>query len=108
MSLLNYTTPTEDHAVLAANRILSDIPNTFRIIKNMWETGMRQLWDSDFSHAQTEDILLQLGTNGKEVFLLAKQMSDFLEAVEPGCTTETIQKYYKPVVFDPDGSVSLR
>lgn len=108
MSLLQYTPPAENYAILAANKILSDIPVTFRIIKNMWESGMRQLWDSEFSGAQPEDVLLQLGTNGKEVFLLAKQMSDFLESVQPGCTTETIQKYYKPVVVNPDNSVSLR
>ena len=85
--------------------------NSFDNLLRQWEIGMSLLWsqktDENGVAFGVKEILLNLGTNAKDLFLISEGLRSYLESLKPGCTAGIMANYYKPVTIHADGTVTL-
>lgn len=94
-----------------ANKLLEFTRGNFNVLLEQWKTGMAILWsthtDENGKKFGVRGTLKALGTDAKELFIISAGLRDYLESLVPGCTLETLQKFYKPVDIHADGTVTL-
>lgn len=94
-----------------ARRLVDFTRQNFHNLLKQWEDGMRLLWsnhiDENGNVFGPRATLAALGKDAKDLFIISAGLRDYLESLKPGCTVETLQKYYKPVDIHSDGTVTL-
>lgn len=94
-----------------ANKLLEFTRGNFNVLLEQWKTGMAILWsnhiDENGKKFGVRGTLKALGNDAKELFIISAGLRDYLESLVPGCTLETLQKFYKPVDIHADGTVTL-
>lgn len=67
-----------------------------------WRNNIDRVWDSP----DPTLVLAEFGTNAVEIFAKSNATVAFLEALEPGCTTDRLAKV-QPCTPHADGTVTL-
>jgi peptide subunit release factor 1 (eRF1) len=95
----------------AATRLVEFTRNSFDNLLRQWETGMILLWsekvDENGNTFGAKEILENLGTDAKDLFVISEGLRSYLESLKPGCTDQIMAKYYKPVTIRKNGTVTL-
>lgn len=103
--------PKEVFAKKDAEKIKEILRQSFELFKSTYEHGLRTLWiDKQTQNGESygpSEVLVELGPDAVEIFQLTKKLTDFLEDIEPGCATSILQKYYREVTYNLDGTVEL-
>lgn len=111
MNILNSTPQIINIKQQAASTLIDYTRNCFDNLLRQWETGMLLLWgkktDENGDEFGAKEILANLGTDAKDLFVISEGLRSYLESLKPACTDDTMVKYYKPVTIHADGTVTL-
>jgi len=110
MNILN-PPPVIDIKQQTATTLIDYTRNSFDNLLRRWEIGMSLLWsekiDENGVAFGAREILANLGTNAKDLFVISEGLRSYLESIKPDCTQDIMNKYYKPVTIHADGTVTL-
>lgn len=84
MSLLNTTPPSLSVSERTALRLERIVKQQFDMLLSSWTSAMRTIWTAQDPQA----VLDALGPKAIELFQFSAQTAQFLEQLQPGCTTE--------------------
>jgi hypothetical protein len=99
-----FSTPAPTAAQQAATQILSTPLSELQRRIAVWSVNMNLLWRNNA--ATPAAILSAMGTNAANIFALNVIEVQYLESLQPGCTTSVMDNVL-PFTPHPDGTVTL-